>query len=174
MQRGDVESIVQARLAVNRQSYRANPIRAIKEAIELNTWRIDLQFACLDLTDSDVLEVVGMLKAAKVRTLGLSSNKITDTGAVALAEALHYAPTLEVLGVGNNDIRIAGVRALIDSVKAHPNIKEFCVWGNSHGEAGEQALMELKAARPEIRITGPNEFKYNLNPEEDRGAVPRR
>ncbi len=114
--------------------------------------------------DDEAVQLAEVLPLCTSATeLRLSSNKISDRGAKALAAAFAEGamPKLEVLHLGVNQIGDEGAVALAEAVGkgAMPELKELNLHGNRIGDEGAVALAEAvgKGALPklkELRLDG--------------------
>ena len=74
--------------------------------------------------------------------LYLSNNSISDAGAVALAQALHHNSTLKKLDLSNNSISDAGAVALAQALHHNSTLKGLDLSNNSISDAGAVALAQ--------------------------------
>ena len=56
-------------------------------------------------------------------TLFLTQNRIGDTGAKAIAEALKVNPVLTILDLGGNRFGVDGAKAIAEALKVNPVLK---------------------------------------------------
>ena len=82
-----------------------------------------------------------------LRALNLSSNKIGDSGAAAVASLLAACP-LEELTLSGNAIGDLGANSLAQAVQASATIQRLYLGDNNIGDAGADSLADALAARP--------------------------
>uniref|UniRef100_A0AAV1VEL9 Uncharacterized protein n=1 Tax=Peronospora matthiolae TaxID=2874970 RepID=A0AAV1VEL9_9STRA len=89
--------------------------------------------------------------ASKLRTLDLGFNRITNTGATQLAEALKTNTSLENLYLSGNDIGPAGARALAQALLQNTHLRSLHLSGNNIGEEGACFLADGIAGNTVLR-----------------------
>ena len=72
----------------------------------------------------------------------MSNNSISDTGAAALAQALHHNTTLEWLHLSENSISDAGAAALAQAFHHNSTLERLYLPSNSISDAGAQTLAQ--------------------------------
>uniref|UniRef100_M4BQX4 Uncharacterized protein n=1 Tax=Hyaloperonospora arabidopsidis (strain Emoy2) TaxID=559515 RepID=M4BQX4_HYAAE len=89
--------------------------------------------------------------ASKLRTLDLGFNRLTDTGATQLAEALKTNTSLENLYLSGNDIGPAGARAIAQALLQNTHLRSLHLSGNNIGEEGARFLADGIAGNTVLR-----------------------
>ncbi|KAF4031289.1 Leucine Rich repeat [Phytophthora infestans] len=89
--------------------------------------------------------------ASRLRTLDLGFNRLTDTGATHLAEALETNTSLESLYLSGNEIGPAGARALAQALIKNTHLRSLHLSGNNIGEEGARVLADGIAGNTSLR-----------------------
>ena len=88
-------------------------------------------------------------------SLSLRYMSISDTGAVALAQALHQNSTLKELYLSNNNISDGGAVALAHALHHNSNLKELNLYGNDAiGKEGTHQLVQALTVNTSITKYG--------------------
>ena len=109
----------------------------------------DARISALLISDSKITErgaitLAEMLKENRMlHHLDVANNSIGDGGATALAEVLKQNRTLQHLNVMANFIRDGGATALAEMLKENRTLQELIVGYNSIGDGGATALAEM-------------------------------
>jgi Ran GTPase-activating protein (RanGAP) involved in mRNA processing and transport len=99
---------------------------------------------------------------AKIYTLDLSGNYLTDAGVLLILEALPKNDHCEILRLSHNGLTNATIVDVMDWVVAHKNLKELNLFSNSLNNKIAQAFgFRLSMAKHLTKINiGKNDFKY--------------
>ena len=98
--------------------------------------------------------------------LNLPNNSIGDAGAVALAQPLHHNSTLNVLDLSNNSISDAGAVALAKALHHNSTLKQLSLSNNSISDAGAAALAQALHHNSTLKV-----LDLSNNSISDAGAV---
>ena len=104
------------------------------ETLGKNTYRFTTQNPIMRSVSTFVLEHY------YIDELNLSSNSISDAGAVALAQALCHNSSLKLLDLSNNSISDAGAAALAKPLYRKSPLRSLDLSNNSISDAGGAAL----------------------------------
>jgi hypothetical protein len=73
----------------------------------------------------------------------LSSNRLRDNGAAALAAALPHNCSLTHLDLSSNSVEEKGLLALADGVRANSTLRSLRLWGNVFAPMASVAWLQL-------------------------------
>jgi hypothetical protein len=120
-------------------------IAAFVESFRLNS-RVTKLFLGDNQVDNDGAAALALCLSdpeCKLATLGLSGNRISDSGITALADGIKLSPCLQVIGLGANRISDAGAEALAHSILQCTSMVNLSLYNNSIGDQGAQALASI-------------------------------
>ena len=103
----------------------------------------DKYIRCNRISDAGAVSVAEALHHNSTLTkLDLSNNSISDAGAVSVAEALHHNSTLTKLDLSNNSISDAGAVALAQALHHNSILTRLHFSNNNISDAGAVALAQ--------------------------------
>ncbi|RLN95147.1 hypothetical protein BBJ28_00022421 [Nothophytophthora sp. Chile5] len=88
---------------------------------------------------------------ARLRTLDLGFNRLSDKGATQLAQALESNASLDSLYLSGNEIGPAGAKALAQALTKNTHLRSLHLSGNNIGEDGARHLAEGVAGNSALR-----------------------
>lgn len=112
----------------------------IEKEISENRYPDGFRLVNLKISDDEIREIMGRVKAIKPQTsiIVLDSNEITDKGASILSECLHDFHELTELSVQFNEIGRDGALALFSLKKMSPGLR-ILFHGNKIIDVGEMS-----------------------------------
>jgi hypothetical protein len=98
-----------------------------------------LNLALNEINDADLknFQIGNLVK------LSLSCNKISDEGAIKIAQELAYNSTLNKLSLSNNEIRDEGASALATELAKNSTLTDLSLAHNNIGESGINKLTSI-------------------------------
>ena len=114
------------------------------------------RFSCciyLYLKDCNLCDNVGALKCLTLlETLDVSVNRISDCGAVAVAENIQHCTKLQKLNMSFNHIGDSGAIAVTESLKHLPTMREFNLSFNQINDDGALAITRALADKKDLKL----------------------
>ena len=114
------------------------------------------KFSCctnLSLTNCNIGDDVGALKSlALLEFLDVSLNRISDCGAIAVAENIQHCTKLQKLNMSFNHIGDSGAVAITESLKHLPTMREFDLSYNQIGDEGAITITRALKDRKDFKL----------------------
>ncbi len=150
------------KLYLGRNSIGGPGFKSITEALITNSTLVELWlWACsVRITEEDgpvLREMIQRNSTLKVMNLSLNS-KVSDTGAIFIAQGLKQNSSLRELILGTCDIGDEGVKSLGEALVENDSLKELGLWRNHNiSEQGLSLLAtRLKANRGLVKLVIPD------------------
>lgn len=102
--------------------------------------------------DDDVKRIAEAMKKSTSRMLTLSTNRITDVGAMAIAEAIEQSSSLEQIRLGYNKITDVGALALARVIEKSKTLQVVNLTCNKITDVGMLALAKAMQRSPVITM----------------------
>lgn len=112
------------------------------------------------LNDAALKHIAEVLEKLSVKSLVLSHNKITGTGAKDLARGISSSASLTELDLSHNEIDDGGVAAIAEAIGAKPAVTSVNLSNNKIGAAGVQAFVDAISSSdksfPQVNLANNN------------------
>jgi Ran GTPase-activating protein (RanGAP) involved in mRNA processing and transport len=114
---------------------------ALSTSLTKNQSLVSLELSYNALEDQGTQSIAQALDQCAIKTLGLTSNGLTDVGAAHLAEALERDNcALTSLSISNNNISDIGATRLAEALSVNVRLETLYVEENAIGPAGMDVL----------------------------------
>ena len=117
-----------------------------------------LSWQAVGITAQDAAGLTVLLQFSPVlNKLYLDSNRIGDTGASAIAEAIKGNPVMTYLNLGGNEIGDTGATSIGKALEVNRVLKELSLRDNNIGDAGATAIgkaLEVNRALNTLWLSG--------------------
>jgi hypothetical protein len=101
-----------------------------------------------NLDDNDVESILSLIEQGKVEKLVLTQNRLSDAGAVQIAEVLKDNTSLKVLNLHGNLITKTGGMAFAESLSSNTTLTSLFLSDNPLGKEACDALSAANEQRP--------------------------
>ena len=118
-----------------------------REVFESNTSLTELDLSQCRLMDTGSILIAGLAHNHTLRQLYLAGNRLGDSFATALSQAMEHNSTLEELNLDNNKFTHEGLSVLLDAVYCHPMLTSLsinaCIFGEQHSAALTDQILAI-------------------------------